>query len=49
MYDYDLLFESVGIFFSVTDVKKRYIVLVMNYKVVPRDTKADLIELVGTV
>lgn len=30
-----------------TDIKKRYIVLVMNYHVVPRDIKADLIELVS--
>ena len=29
-------------------MKKHYIVLVMNYKVVPRDIKADLTELVGT-
>lgn len=29
-------------------MKKQYIVLVMNYKVVPRDVKADLTELVGT-
>jgi len=29
-------------------MKKQYIVLVMNYKVVPRDIKADLTELVGT-
>lgn len=28
-------------------MKKRYIVLVMNYKVVPRDIKADLTELVS--
>jgi len=28
-------------------MKKQYIVLVMNYKVVPRDIKADLTELVG--
>ena len=33
--------------FLFTDVKKRYIVLVMNYHVVPRDIKADLTELVS--
>ena len=31
------------------DAKKRYIVLVMNYKVMPRDVKADLPELVCTI
>jgi len=31
------------------DAKKRYIVLVMNYEVMPRDVKADLPELVCTI
>ena len=31
------------------DAKKRYIVLVLNYKVMPRDVKADLPELVCTI
>ena len=37
--------NDMKLLISFTDIKKRYIVLVMNYHVVPRDIKADLIEL----
>ena len=39
--------NDMKLLISFTDIKKRYIVLVMNYHVVPRDIKADLIELVS--
>ena len=39
--------NDIKLLILFTDVKKRYIVLVMNYHVVPRDIKADLTELVS--
>ena len=39
--------SDIKLLIVFTDIKKRYIVLVMNYHVVPRDIKADLTELVS--
>ena len=41
--------RSEWLSFCFLDAKKRYIVLVMNYKVMPRDAKADLTELVSII